>query len=115
MPGGFDDDAATTASVKSGIPGTSQAGYATTSTNNSGLDTNKALPPAPAGTGIMGSGSNTTAGSGSNTTSADLPDRSVGRYVCRIFGFDHRLTHISAPAMVIETPWVPLTSSGMPL
>ncbi|KAL9127515.1 MAG: hypothetical protein Q9217_003625 [Psora testacea] len=64
MPGTFDDDAATTASVKSGIPGTSQSG------NNmdgglglgSGSNINKPLPQEP-----VTSGSSTTAGPHSST------------------------------------------------
>ena len=54
MPGTFDDDAATTASVKSGVPGKAQ----------SGSNINKPLPhePTTSGTGVMGSSSTTTAG-----------------------------------------------------
>jgi len=70
MPGGFDDDAATTASVRSGVPGQSQSGSNITGTSDSGL--NKPLPrePASAGTGT---------GAGSSLTGNSYPDRSVGR------------------------------------
>lgn len=48
MPGGFDnDDAATTASVSSGIPGQSQSRSATTGANDPIL-TDKPLPREPA-------------------------------------------------------------------
>ena len=58
MPGTFDDDAATTASVKSGIPGTSLSG----ARHGLGGDTNKPLPHEPGiGPAVIGSG-NTSAG-----------------------------------------------------
>ena len=69
MPGSFDDDAATTASVSSGIPGRGQTGNTLGSgAYDSGLNTNKALPHEPTtGTGLTGSGL-TGSGIGSNTT-----------------------------------------------
>ena len=80
MPGGFDDDAATTASVRSGVPGqTTQTGSHMTGTHDPSL-TNKPLPrePGNAGTGSTShSGSNTMGGS--SLTGNDYPDRSVGR------------------------------------
>jgi len=83
MPGGFDDDAATTASVKSGIPGTSQTGNALSGSNEPSLNTNKALPrePATAHSGTTGFGNTTHHGVGSGLTGTNLPDRSVGRSV----------------------------------
>lgn len=69
MPGGF-DDAATTASVKSGIIGEPQSGSTMTGSNvQDPLNTNKALPHEP-----------TIAGAG-GLTGTSLPDRSVGRSV----------------------------------
>lgn len=48
MPGGFDnDDAATTASVSSGVPGQSQSRSAMTGANDP-IFTDKPLPPEPA-------------------------------------------------------------------
>lgn len=49
MPGGFDDDddAATTASVRSGVPGQSQSRSTMTGANDPTF-TNKPLPPEPA-------------------------------------------------------------------
>ena len=64
MPGSFDDDAATTASVSSGVPGRAQTRNApSTGAYDSGLDTNKPLPsqPSTSNTGLTGSG---VAGSG---------------------------------------------------
>lgn len=47
MPGGFDnDDAATTASVRSGVPGQSQSRSAMTGANDP-VSTDKPLPPEP--------------------------------------------------------------------
>ena len=69
MPGSFDDDAATTASVSSGVPGRAQTGNPIGSgAYNSGLDTNKPLPtqPGTSGSGLTGSGV-TGSGVGSNT------------------------------------------------
>ena len=79
MPGGFDDDAVTTASVSSGVPGQSQSRSKMTGTNDPML--NKPLPrePASAGTGLMGSSGNNTTGTGSSLTGNGYPDRSVGR------------------------------------
>ena len=79
MPGGFDDDAATTASVSSGVPGQSQSRSGMTGTNDPMLD--KPLPrePASAGTGLMGSSANNTTGTGSSLTGNEHPDRSIGR------------------------------------
>ena len=56
MPGGFDDDAATTSSVRSGVPGYPQSSSTATGRSNGTDDpnlTNKPLPrePASAGTG----------------------------------------------------------------
>jgi len=79
MPGGFDDDAATTASVRSGVPGqTTQTGSGMTGTNDPTL-TNKPLPrePTTAGSGLAGLGNNTAGGS--SLTGSSYPDRSVGK------------------------------------
>lgn len=75
-PGGVDDDAATTASVSSGIPGRGQTGNTLGSgAFDSGVDTNKPLPAEPrasdgglTGPGMTGSGlgGNTSAGPYSN-------------------------------------------------
>lgn len=59
MPGGFEDDAATTASISSGVPGHSQSHSGLTGTNN----------PEPGNT----------AGTGSSLTGNEYPDPSVGR------------------------------------
>ena len=74
MPGGFndDDDAATTASVRSGVPGQSQSGPKVMSGVSS--DVNKPLPSEPASTG-------TEMGAGSSLTGSNYPHRSVGRSV----------------------------------
>ena len=58
-PGGFEDDAATTASISSGVPGQSQSHSGFTRSNNPDLG-------------------NTT-GAGSSLTGNEYPDRSVGR------------------------------------
>jgi len=79
MPGGFDDDAATTASVRSGVPGqATQTGSGMTSRNDPTL-TSKPLPrePATAGSGPMGSGNNTIGGS--SLTGSSYPDRTIGK------------------------------------
>lgn len=56
MPGGFDDDAATTASVRSGIPGQSQSGSNIMDSNDPSL--NKPLPREPTSAGTdMGTSS----------------------------------------------------------
>ena len=70
MPGGFDDDAATTASVRSGVPGQSQSGSGIMGTND--LSLNKPLPREPAS-------ASTSAGAGSSLTGNSYPDRSIGR------------------------------------
>jgi len=105
MPGGF-DDGASTASIKSGVPGhpQSESGLIGSSGTGESLDTNKPLPHTP-GSGLTGS--NTTAGphssnlanradpridpdldgsrglgrgtTGAGSTGTNLPDRSVGR------------------------------------
>lgn len=70
MPGGFDnDDAATTASVSSGIPGQSQSRSAMTGANEPTF-TDKPLPPEPAsaGTGLEQN----------SLTGNSYPDRSIG-------------------------------------
>ena len=70
MPGTFDDDAATTASVKSGIPGTFQSGI------HHGLegDTNKPLPNEPgSGQGMMGSNSTSAGPHASNLANTADP------------------------------------------
>ena len=59
MPGGFEDDAATTASISSGVPGQSQSHSGLTGTKNPELGN--------------------TAGAGSSLTGNEYPDRSVGR------------------------------------
>ena len=59
MPGGFEDDAATTASISSGVPGQSQSHSGLTRSNNPELGN--------------------TAGTGSSLTGNDYPDRSVGK------------------------------------
>lgn len=59
MPGGFEDDAATTASISSGVPGQSQSHSGLTGANNPELGN--------------------TAGIGSSLTGNEYPDRSVGR------------------------------------
>lgn len=54
------DDAATTASIKSGIPGAAQSGSHTTSSGTyDTLDTNKPLPHKPTGTELSGQSSST--------------------------------------------------------
>lgn len=69
MPGGFDnDDAATTASVSSGIPGQSQSRSAMTGTNDPTF-TDKPLPREPA---------SATGHEQSSLTGNSYPDRSVG-------------------------------------
>ena len=81
MPGGFDDDAATTASVRSGVPGqATHTGSGMMGHHDPSL-TNKPLPnePASAGTGNLGSSGNTMGGNSLSGNS--YPDRSVGRYV----------------------------------
>lgn len=68
MPGGFDDDAATTASVRSGIPGqATQTGSGMTGSNDPSFP-NKSLPleQGTSGSGLVGSGGHS------------YPDRSVG-------------------------------------
>ena len=59
MPGAFEDDAATTASISSGVPGQSQSRSGFTGSNNPDLGD--------------------TAGAGSSLTGNEYPDRSVGR------------------------------------
>ena len=57
------DDAATTASIKSGVPGNAPSGSHTTSSGTRDtLDTNKPLPHQPAGAGLSGHSGSTTAG-----------------------------------------------------
>lgn len=57
------DDAATTASIKSGIAGYPRSGSHTTSSGTRDtLDTNKPLPHEPTGTGLSGHSGSTTAG-----------------------------------------------------
>ena len=76
MPGGFDDDAATTASVRSGVPGqTTQTGSSMRNTNDP-LHTDKSLSrePASAGSGVVGSG---LAPSGNTLTSGSRQDPSI--------------------------------------
>lgn len=110
MPGTFDDDTATTASVKSGVIGESQEGSALIGSGATGSATNKPPPlePESAGSGRTGPsgvgprdlslankadprvdsdlngsrglGSSDT-GTGSGLTGTSLPDRSVGRSV----------------------------------
>lgn len=107
-PQGTLDDAATTASIKSGIPGQAQSGSLTGSSGtHDALDTNKPLPNEPA-SGLSGTSSSTTAGphssslankadprvdsdldgsrglgskvgDGHGLTGSSLPDRSVGK------------------------------------
>lgn len=76
MPGSFDDDAATTASVKSGIPGYSQSGSTITGANQPGANTNKALPREPAigGSGVMGTGSSSTTAGPHSSSLANKAD-----------------------------------------
>ena len=81
MPGGFDDDAATTASVRSGVPGqTTHTGSQMTGTHDPSL-TNKPLPrePGNSGTGPTSHSGNSAMG-GSSLTGNNYPDRSVGRW-----------------------------------
>ena len=59
MPGGFEDDAATTASISSGVPGHPQPRSGLTGTN----DPSSAYAPGP----------------GSGLTGHEYPDRSVRR------------------------------------
>ena len=69
MPGSFDDDADTTASVASGIPGRAQTGNTVGSgAYSSGVDNNKPLPtqPGTSGSGLTGPGL-TDSGMSSNT------------------------------------------------
>lgn len=73
IPGAFDDDASTTASVRSGVPGqTTHTGSGMTGTYDPSLS-NKSLPhqSATGGNGLPGSWSTSTGGS--------YPDRSVGK------------------------------------
>ena len=110
IPGAFEDDTATTASVKSGVIGEPQDGTALTDSGAVGSSTNKPLPlePESAGTGRTGpsgvgphdsslankadprvdsdlDGSrgldSHNRGTGSGLTGSSLPDRSVGRSV----------------------------------
>lgn len=110
MPGTFDDDTATTASVKSGVIGESQEQSGLTGSGETVPPSNKQLShePEPAGTGPVGhsgvgphdsklankadprvdsdlDGSKalggSTSGTGSGLTGTSLPDRSVGRLV----------------------------------
>lgn len=110
VPGRFDDDTSSTASIRSGVIGDSQNGPGLTSLGATGSSTNKPLPrePETAGTGRLdhsGAGPHssslankadprvdsdldgsrglggTTAGTGSGLTGTSLPDRSVGRLV----------------------------------
>ncbi|CAF9938892.1 MAG: hypothetical protein HETSPECPRED_001412 [Heterodermia speciosa] len=107
MPGTFDDDTATTASVKSGVIGESQGGAGLTGPGVTGSSLNKPLPrePETAGTGHLGhsgvgphdsklankadprvdsdlDGSkglgSSTSGTGPGLTGTSLPDRTVG-------------------------------------
>lgn len=85
MPGGFDeDDAATTASVKSGVPGQSQSRPAISGPSDPYLN-DKPLPrePASAGAGHAGSSRDSTHDS---LTGKRYPDRSVGKLVNLPFG-----------------------------
>ena len=78
MPGGFDDDAATTASVRSGVPGqVTQTGSGMTGTRDPSI-TNKPLPSEPTNAGVTGS-SGSSALRGNDLTGNSYPDRSVGR------------------------------------
>ena len=110
MPGTFDDDTATTASVKSGVIGEPQGGAGLTGPDTTGPAINKPLPrePETAGTGNLGhsgvgphdsklankvdprvdsdlDGSkglgSSTSGAGPGLTGTSLPDRTVGRSV----------------------------------
>ena len=81
MPGGFDndDDAATTASVRSGVPGqATQTGSNMKNTHDPSFN-NKSLPhePASAGSGLIGSGYG--ASKEESLTGSKYPDRSIGR------------------------------------
>ena len=111
-PGTFDDDANTTASVKSGVIGEPQEGSSLTDSGAVGSSTNKPLPlePGSAGTGRTGpsgvgphdssvankadprvdsdlDGSrgldSRTGGTGSGLTGSSLPDRSIEKSVSR--------------------------------
>ena len=113
MPGTFDDDANTTASVKSGVIGEPQEASALTDSDAVGSSTNKPLPlePDSAGTGRTGPSGvgphdsslankadprvdsdldgirgldSRTAGTGSGLTGSSLPDRSTERSVPRL-------------------------------
>lgn len=79
MPGGFDDDdAASTASVRSGVPGqTTHTGSGMTGTHDPSF-TNKPLPHEPGTTssGLTGSGGHGTTG-GSTLTGNTYPDRTA--------------------------------------
>ena len=110
MPGTFDDDTATTASVKSGVIGESQGGAGLSGPGATSSSINKPLPrePETAGTGSLGhsgvgphdsklankadprvdsdlDGSkglgSSTSGAGAGLTGTSLPDRTVGRSV----------------------------------
>ena len=74
MPGGFDDDTISTASVSSGIPGRGQTGKPIgTAAYDAGVDTNKPLPsqPGTSGGGLTGHGMTGSGLGGSSTTSAN--------------------------------------------
>lgn len=118
MPGTFDDDTTTTASVKSGVIGQPQEGSGLTDSGAVGSSTNKPLPLEPESAGIGRTGTSgvgphdsslankadprvdsdldgsrgldsDTRGTGSGLTGSSLPDRSVGRSVYRLHGQAH--------------------------
>ena len=92
MPGGFDDDVASTTAIRHGVPGNSQSGSTMTGSSgtNEPLDTNKPLPQAPGSTGTGVGGVRSTVGTG-----RDLPgtDRSMGQYVQPFLVFSFGIFH----------------------
>lgn len=86
-PGGFDnDDAATTASVSSGVPGQSQSRSAMTGANDPTF-TDKPLPPEPASETGLGQ---------SSLTGNSYPDRSIGNNPR--YGDQSRSSHLGRDA-----------------
>ena len=80
MPGSLDDDTASTASIRSGVPGQATHTVPITTSVNQSDTTNKSQlhEPSTAGTELVGSsGSNPI--TGNDLTGNQYPDRSIGR------------------------------------